>query len=126
MIRDEYKQKKKQDYSSREIKKIRKLGERAFYISSINKIKQNIKLFNFSCILAIFCCLLPFIQLLDSILFTPQERVNGYIAFAILCLIYILIIIWFTVILPSLKKKFKKYQNKLQELSIKEVNKFKN
>ena len=126
MIRDEYKQKKKQDYSSREIKKIRKLGERAFYISSINKIKQNIKLFNFSGILAIFCCFVPFIQLLDSILFTPQERVNGYITFAILCLVYIWTIVWFAVILPSLKKKCKKYQNKLQELSIKEVNKFKN
>ncbi len=125
MIRDEFKQKKKQDFSSREIKKIRKLGERAFYISSINKLKQNIKLFNFSTILGIVVCIFPFLILLDSILFSKQERINGYVSFAVISLIYVWAIIWYAFILPSLRRKTKKYQNKLKELSEKEVNKYK-
>ncbi len=124
MIRDEFKQKQKQDFSSREIKKIRKLGERAFYVSSINKIKQSIKIVNFSTVLIAISCILPFVLLLDAILFSVQE-IGVYVTFFIICLVYILSILWFIVTLPSLKKKANKYQEKLKKLSFKEVNKYK-
>ncbi len=126
MIRDEFKQKKKEDLSSREIKQIRRLGERVFYSTSVNKIKDNIKLFDFSAIGGLITCIIPYIYIVDAVFFVEQQSSTAYVAFAILTAVLLFVLVWFTVCRPILKKNLKKYQSKLQEMSNKEVNKYKN
>ncbi len=125
MIRDEFNKKKQEKLSSREIKKIRKLGERAYYVSSVNKLKDNIRLLNFSAIIGIIFCALPILYLADAAFFVKQETINALVGFIAVSLVYVWALVWFLIMKPLMKKKLKKYQNKLQEISQKEVGKFK-
>ncbi len=125
MIRDEFNKKKEENLSSKEVKKIRQLGERAYYVSSVNKIKQSIKLINFSAILGVVCCMYPLIQLLDIVIFVPQENAKALISFIVVSLVYVMALVWFIFINPYLKRKLKNYQDKLKELSLREVQKYK-
>ncbi|MBQ9782660.1 MAG: hypothetical protein IJW26_05745 [Clostridia bacterium] len=125
MIRDEFNKKKQENLSSKEIKQIRKLGERAYYVSSVNKLKDNIRLFNFSTLLGIIFCAVPLVYLIDATFFIKQDTVKALIGFIAVCLVYLWALVWFVIVKPIMKNKLKKYQNKLQEITQKEVQKFK-
>ncbi len=124
MIRDEFKQNQQENLSSREIKQIRKLGERAFYISSVNKLKDYLRLINFSTILGIILCVFPFVNLFEIVFLTSQDSHKSLIAFIFVSLFYLWAILWYALVRPLIKRKYKKYQQKLKEISNKEISRY--
>ncbi len=124
MIRDEFiKQQKEESLSSKEIQKIRAMGERAFYTTQINNIMTISRVLNFSCVV-----------LAVMLVMTATPLVLGYIAedgfsgsvlvpTIIVCVLSLLVLGWFFVLRPLWKKKLKKYQTALESVREKQLQK---
>lgn len=121
MIRDEFiKKQKGNNLSIKEMDKIRKVGERVFYTTQINKITNYTKSFNFS-----------FIILAVMVVITAVPIILAYIVdgFSTTLFLYSLIVAfflfvvlgWFFIFLPRGKKKIIKYKAELERIREKDA-----
>ncbi len=120
MIRDEFK--KQSAKSMKEIAEIRKIGERQFYTKKVLKIKETLKTYNFVSIFSLLLGIVPLIQFVLIIINDVSEMsFGGWLGFAVSIAGVVWATIWFAIIRPILKSKYKKYQNSLQEVIDKEL-----
>ena len=123
MIRDEFiKQKEEKNLSNKELQGIRSKGERVFYTTEISKLSDSKKILTFTSIIVLVMLVAVTIPL-----------VLGYIAdgfyesvfwpTVIVIAFYVLLIIYFAVILPSMNRRIKKYLQALEEVRQKDIQK---
>ena len=116
MIRDEFiKKQNEANLSPKEMDKIRKVGERVFYTTEINKIINYTKVFNFSFIIV---AVMVLIILVPIILAYFVEGFSTNLLFYTLIVAFFLIIVlgWFLIFRPRGKKKIAKYKAELERL----------
>ena len=127
MIRDEFiKQQKEESLSSKEIQKIRAMGERAFYTMQINKILNYTKVLNFSCIIVAIMVVLTSIPLILGYLANYAFSSSVLVPTIIVVAFALAVLGWFFVHKPSWKKKLKKYQTALEIIREQDIQKQKN
>ncbi len=127
MIRDEFiKQQKEESLSSKEIQKIRAMGERAFYTTQINKILNYTKVLNFSCIIVAIMVVLTSVPLILGYLANYAFSSSVLVPTIIVVAFALAVLGWFFVIKPNWKKKLKKYQTALETLREQDIQKQKN
>ena len=127
MIRDEFiKQQKEDSLSSKEIQKIRAMGERVFYTTQINKIISYTKVLNFSCIIVAIMVVLTSIPLILGYLANYAFSESVLVPTIIVVAFALAVLGWFFVIKPNWKKKLKKYQTALETLREQDIQKQKN
>ena len=126
MIRDEFiKQQKEKKLSNKELKAIREKGERVFYTTQITKLTEIRKVLNFSAFILLAMLLAVTVLLVIGLLaggFSGSVLVPLIVTIAF----YLAIILWFTVFLPSIKKKLKNYALELEKIREKDVQKQRN
>ena len=124
MIRDEFiKQQKEENLSSKEIQKIRAMGERVFYTTQINKILNYTKALNFSCIIVAVMLVLTSVPLILGYIANYAFSESVLVPTIIVVAFTLAVIGWFFVLKPSWKKKLKKYQAALEAVREKEAQK---
>lgn len=123
MIRDEFiKQQKEKSLSNREMEKIRKFGERAFYTTQISNITNYSKVLNFSCIILAVMLVLPVFMLVVG--YVTDGFSSSVLLYTIIVAIILLAVLgWFFILKPVWKKKVVKYKNALEEVREKELQK---
>ena len=123
MIRDEFiKQQKEKSLSNREMEKIRKFGERAFYTTQINNIVNYSKVLNFSCIILSVMLVLPVFMLVVG--FIADGFSSSVLLYTIIvAVIFFAVLGWFFILKPMWKKKLVKYKNALEQVREKEIQK---
>ena len=127
MIRDEFiKQQKEDSLSSKEIQKIRAMGERVFYTTQINKIISYTKVLNFSCIIVAIMVVLTSIPLILGYLANYAFSESVLVPTIIVVAFALAVLGWFFVLKPVWKKKLKKYQTALEAVREKDIQKQKN
>ena len=127
MIRDEFiKQQKEDSLSSKEIQKIRAMGERVFYTTQINKIISYTKVLNFSCIIVAIMVVLTSIPLILGYLANYAFSESVLVPTIIVVAFALAVLGWFFVLKPIWKKKLKKYQTALEVVREKDIQKQKN
>ena len=123
MIRDEFiKQQKEKSLSNREMEKIRKFGERAFYTTQINNIVNYSKVLNFSCIILAVMLVLPVFMLVVG--FIADGFSSSVLLYTIIVAVILFAVLgWFFILKPMWKKKLVKYKNALEQVREKELQK---
>lgn len=123
MIRDEFiKQQKEKSLSNREMEKIRKFGERAFYTTQINNIVNYSKVLNFSCIILSIMLVLPVFMLVVG--FIADGFSSSVLLYTIIVAVILFAVLgWFFILKPMWKKKLVKYKNALEQVREKELQK---
>ena len=121
MIRDEFlKQQKDKKLSTKEMQKIRKVGERVFYTREINRITNYSKALTFSfivvAVMLVIVALTLVIVMIGGGKFTSEDTFT-LISVAVMTL---MLISWFCVFLPLGKKKVKRYKIALEDVREKE------
>ena len=116
MIRDEFiKKQKESNLSSREMDKIRKVGERVFYTTEINKITSYTKVFNFSFIIIAIMVVIIAIPIVLAY-FVDGFSLSLFLYTLIVVFFLIVVLGWFIIFLPRGKKKVVKYKAELERL----------
>ena len=124
MIRDEFiKQQKEKKLSSKEMQKIRAVGERAFYTTQINNIINYSKALNFSCVVVGVMLIIVSIPLILGYLADGGFSGSVLIPTIIVVVFAIAVLSWFIIFRPLLKKKLKKYQSELEAVREKDMQK---
>ena len=117
MIRDEFlKQRKDKNVSTKEMAKIRKMGERSFYTNEIAKLTNLRKTFNLSvCIVGVLLIIVTTIMLYAII--ASRTFVQSLILpLSVVSTFWLLIISWLFIFKPQLKKKVAKYKVELDRI----------
>ncbi|MBO5926228.1 MAG: hypothetical protein J6Q38_01540 [Clostridia bacterium] len=121
MIRDEYNKQLAENNkkSIKEMEGIKKLGERAYYASTIKKSDNFIKAMDFNCAFALFACVamvgfLIFLAISGMSIFT-----NGYSLTAVILVVAIITwaIMWFLFFRIRLKKRNALYRNYITKMN---------
>ncbi len=124
MIRDEFiKQQQEKKLSAKALEKIRAIGERAYYVTEINKLSKLKRTLKFS---AIVMCVLSAIVTL--VLLIPLIMYRKLVADMITpCIIlgafWIVIILWFSLFSPLITKKIRAYTIEYDRVKASELNK---
>ena len=124
MIRDEFKQQQDKDLSLKDVVGIRNMGERAYYISTLNKTNALIKNLNFTTI----SMMVMSVILTALLVFVGIERGIGSSWYSIFGLIFDIAIwlwsiVWLVVYRPYLKRKLHKFQNHMDKFTNREITK---
>ena len=116
MIRDEFiKQQNEANLSPKEMDKIRKVGERVFYTTEINKIINYSKVFNFSFIIVAVMVLIILVPIILAY-FVEGFSTNLLLYTLIVAFFLIIVLGWFLIFRPRGKKKIAKYKAELERL----------
>lgn len=124
MIRDEFKQQQDKDLSLKDVVGIRNMGERAYYISTLNKTNALIKNLNFTTI----SMMVMSVILTALLVFVGIEMGIGSSWYSIFGLIFDIAIwlwsiVWLVVYRPYLKRKLHKFQNYMDKFTNREITK---
>ena len=116
MIRDEFiKKQNEANLSPKEMDKIRKVGERVFYTTEINKIINYSKVFNFSFIIVAVMVLIILVPIILAY-FVEGFSTNLLLYTLIVAFFLIIVLGWFLIFRPRGKKKIAKYKAELERL----------
>lgn len=126
MIRDEFKNlQKNEKLSTKEIEGIRRLGERSYYTTEINKILMNKKSITFSTwftfVFGIAITVIVIVYAVVRLQFLFE--LLGIIGLTVAILTNTWTVLWFFVFKKNFDKKIEYYRQKLKELKIKEMKK---
>lgn len=126
MIRDEFKNlQKNEKLSTKEIEGIRRLGERSYYTTEINKILMNKKSITFSTwftfVFGIAITVIVIVYAVVRLQFLFE--LLGIIGLTVAILTNTWTVLWFFVFKKNFDKKIEYYRQKLKELKIKEMEK---
>ena len=121
MIRDEF-LKNEKGLTPKEIKGINEMGERAFYSSRIMSLTNLLKTFNFS-LLVILMFALVATGILVYVLVAKVVEFSGNMILAVVVdgVVTLLLLTWFIIIKPQIKKKIKRYRAFMQEYNENEM-----
>ncbi|MBQ3234836.1 MAG: hypothetical protein IJA97_01615 [Clostridia bacterium] len=117
MIRDEFlKQQKEKKLSAKELEKIRQMGERPFYTNQISRLSSLKKTVDLSTIIVgIFLAITT--ATIVAIIILAGEFLSSLIApVAVISVFWLVILSWYLVIRPILKKKLAKYMVELDRV----------
>lgn len=122
MIRDEFKQQQDKDLSLKDVVGIRNMGERAYYISTLNKTNALIKNLNFTTI----SMMVMSVILTALLVFVGIEMGIGSSWYSIFGLIFDIAIwlwsiVWLVVYRPYLKRKLHKFQDYMDNFTNREI-----
>lgn len=121
MIRDEFlKQQKEKKYSSKDMQALRSMGERAFFTTKLNKCEKLIKTLKTSAIFVLFILVVATVPIILAIA-TNTFSTSMIFPTVLAGLLYVFIAICFAVMIPNLKKKVKRFNQELQDLREKEL-----
>ena len=95
--------------------KIRKVGERVFYTTEINKIINYSKVFNFSFIIVAVMVLIILVPIILAY-FVEGFSTNLLLYTLIVAFFLIIVLGWFLIFRPRGKKKVAKYKAELERL----------
>lgn len=124
MIRDEFNKQSVKKVSNKEMEGIRKLGERSYYSSRIPKLRDRVKVMNFSAWFVLIVALLMAIMIVITYLVGDGNYDTAfyvYIAFTVAMFIFALL--WFFVFKFTVKKTIARYQQALKEVTEKDADK---
>ena len=121
MIRDEF-LKNEKGLTPKEIKGVKEMGERAYYSSRIMNLTGILKTFNFS-LLVILMFALVATGILIYVLAAEVVEFSGNMILAVVAdgIITLLLLSWFIIIKPQIKKKIKRYRAFMQEYNENEM-----
>ncbi len=124
MIRDEFKnQQQKKSLTEKDVMKIRSMGERAYYTSSIAKMKNTIKSMKFLMVFALVFAIIMTITM--TIIISYFKGFNGHnsniIALVLTILLWIFICIWQFIMKPRYEKRIALFSIYVKELTDKEM-----
>ena len=124
MIRDEFKkQQQKKKLTDKDLNGIRTIGERAYFTSSINKMKNTIKGMNFIMVFSMIFAIV--LTLMMAIILTYFKGFNGH-TYNIVAFIFTIILWAFTAICqfwlkPYYKNRIEMFKGYVKELNDKEM-----
>lgn len=117
MIRDEFiKQQNDKKISTKEMAKVRQMGERPFYTNEITKLTSLRKTINLSCIIVGILLAIVTVVMLVAIISTKTFVQSLIAPFIIVVAFWILILSWTFIFRPQLKKKVEKYNVELDRI----------
>ncbi len=123
MIRDEFKDKKIS--TNKEDAKIRKLGARQFYATSITKLKDGVKAINFSVKFSMILLTIAYALMLTVFCLQTGEEFLSLTWFVIWSSLYgvlvVLTVLWFTVFKKNMIKKSERYKKELDKLQKEQI-----
>ena len=124
MIRDEFKsQQQKKKLTEKDLSKIRKMGERAYYTSSISKMKDTIKSMKFLLIFAIVFAVILTISMV--IILSYYKGFNGnnasIISFIIGIVLWVFILVWLLIVKPYYNKRIALFTLYVKEITDREM-----
>ncbi len=124
MIREEFKnQQKKKNLSEKDLMKIRSMGERAYYTSSIVKMKNTIQGMKFILIFAwAFAVIMSITMAIILVYFKGfNGNISNIISFIICIGLWIFILIWYLFLKPYYNKRIIEFGEYVKELTDKEM-----
>lgn len=126
MIRDEFlKQQKEKNLSAKEIDKIRRMGERAFYTNEVARLSNLKRSVNLSAGI-IGAGVLIITAVIIALIIIAKTFVSGLVAPVIILGVFWLIILsWYLVFLPITKKKLSKCKRELERVRNEDLEKHK-
>jgi fatty acid desaturase len=117
MIRDEFlKQQQEKNLSSKEMDRIRKMGERSFYTGEVNRLTNLKKTFNLSSIIVGVLLVLVTAVMLIAWIATGVFVKSFILPLAIVVGFWVLLLGWFIFFRPSVNKKIVKYKQILDNI----------
>lgn len=124
MIRDEFKnQQKKKKLTEKDIIKIREMGERAYYTSSISKMKNNVNGMKFLLIFALVFAIV--LSVMMAIILIYFKGFNGHaynvVAFIIAIVLWVFILGWQFILKPYYLKRIATFSEYVKEITDKEM-----
>ncbi len=126
MIRDEYKKEQQQSgLTTKELKDIKNLGERAYYTTSITKMTATIKSLDFSCSFSLVLSSIILVLIIIGAIINPKTllTVIGILGTIFTVLMFSWCIVWYTVLKKHYTKKIEDYKLRIKELSEKDLRK---
>lgn len=117
MIRDEFiKQRKERDFSTKEMAKVRKMGERSFYTNEIAKLTNLRKTFNLSSwIIGVLLVIITAV-ILYAIIASKSFVQSLVLPVIIVSIFWVLILSWVLILRPTMKKKTERYKLELDRI----------
>ncbi len=127
MIRDEFiKQKKEKKLSAKAMEKIRAVGERAYYVTEINRLLELKRFFKF-CVITIGILLVIVSLFLLIPLIQYKKFVSDMIvSTVILGVFWLVIILWFALFSPIITNKITRYTKEYDKIKQNDIIKQKN
>jgi hypothetical protein len=117
MIRDEFlKQQQEKNLSSKEMDRIRKMGERSFYTGEVNRLTNLKKTFNLSSIIVGVLLVLVTAVMLIAWIATGVFVKSFILPLAVVVGFWVLLLGWFIFFRPSVNKKIVKYKQILDNI----------
>lgn len=117
MIRDEFlKQQQEKNLSSKEMDRIRKMGERSFYTGEVNRLTNLKKTFNLSSIIVGVLLVLVTAVMLIAWIATGVFVKSFILPLAVVVGFWVLLLGWFIFFRPSVNKKIEKYKQALDQI----------
>lgn len=124
MIRDEFNKQSTKKISVKESEGIRKLGERGYYSSKIPKLRDRIKIMNFSSWFVFVIGVLMTIMLVITFIVKKDDLDVSFYVYSLLTALMLLFwFLWMFVFKFSVKRKIEKYQQALKEVTEKDASK---
>ncbi|MBR3804435.1 MAG: hypothetical protein IKJ14_03750 [Clostridia bacterium] len=117
MIRDEFlKQQQEKNLSSKEMDRIRKMGDRSFYTGEVNRLTNLKKTFNLSSIIVGVLLVLVTAVMLIAWIATGVFVKSFILPLAVVVGFWVLLLGWFIFFRPSVNKKIEKYKQALDQI----------
>lgn len=124
MIRDEFiKQQKEKKLSAKALEKIRSMGERAYYVTEINKLSNLKKVLKFSAILMLVLSAIVTLVLLIPLIMYKKLVADMIAPSIILGVFWLVIILWFALFLPLINRKIRLYTKEYERVKLSDLNK---
>ncbi len=124
MIRDEFiKQQEEKKLSTKALEKIRVMGERAYYVTEINKLSNLKRVLKFSAIVMCVLSTIVTLMLLVPLIMYKKLVADMITPSIILGVFWIVIILWFSLFSPLITKKIRAYTVEYDRIKASELNK---
>ena len=124
MIREEFKkQQQKKNLTEKDLMKIREMGERAYYTSSINKMRNTISGMKFLMVFALIFAIIITVTMAIILIYFKGFNGHAYnvVAFVFGIVLWGIIALWQFVIKPHYKKRIELFSQYVKEISDKEM-----
>ena len=124
MIREEFKnQQKKKKLTEKDLMKIREMGERAYYTSSITKMRNTISGMKFLMIFALVFAIVVTVMMTIILIYFKGFNGHAYnvVAFVVGIILWIIMALWQFVIKPRYEKRIILFSEYVKQLTDKEM-----
>ena len=119
MIRDEFKNADKKVIDKKANKKIKEMGERAYYAKKLSFYNEILKPVRFSTIFSLISFCLLSALFLYAIIVTKPETIEPWsiVLFIVTGLTIVWSVVWFAFLVPMIKRKIAYYKSEMMRLN---------